>query len=116
MEPCAWLPGNEGLTDRAPHGRIRDEIVEFVGSGAACFGFITIQLPPLLLGPAKLLHRGGQVEEVDRHYGGPGPEVGIADESVELPAGFDDAGMNEAETVSLFCAVAVVFSVRVGQS
>lgn len=47
------------------------------------------------------------------------PEVGIADEGVELPAGFDDAGIDKAKTVSLLRAVAVCssvfFSVRVRQ-
>ena len=43
------------------------------------------------------------------------PQVGVADEGVELPAGFDDAGMNEAKAISLFRAVAVGFIVRVRQ-
>ena len=45
----------------------------------------------------------------------PRPEVGVADEGVELPAGFDDAGMNEAKAISLLRAVAVGFIVRVRQ-
>ncbi len=53
---------------------------------------------------------------MDRHHRGARPEIGIADQSVELPAGFDDAGVDEAKTVSLLRAIAVVFSVRVGQS
>ncbi len=60
-----------------------------VGSGAGV-GYavpplalgLLFELPPLLLGPAELLHGGGQIEEVDRHDGGPGAEVGVADEGV----------------------------------
>jgi hypothetical protein len=46
---------------------------------------LAVQLAPLLLGPAELLDRGCEVEEMDGDDRGPGAEVGVADESVELP-------------------------------
>jgi hypothetical protein len=76
---------------------------------------LLLELAPLLLGPTQLLDGRCQVQEVNCHDRGARPEISVADKGVELSAGFDDAGMNEAKTVSLLGAVIVFFSVRVRQ-
>lgn len=55
---------------------------------------LLVQLPPFFLGPSELLDRRRQVEEMDGHDVGPGPEVGVADQGIELPAGFDQTAMD----------------------
>jgi hypothetical protein len=51
---------------------------------------LLIELAPLLLGPAELLDRGCEIEEMDRNDRGAGPQVGVPDEGIQLPAGLDE--------------------------
>lgn len=69
---------------------------------------LAVQLPPLLLGPAELLHRGGEVQEVDRDDGGAGPQVGVAYEGVELAPSLDHAFVDAAEAFGLLGFVRVL--------
>jgi hypothetical protein len=78
-------------------------LVAFVRPG----GGLLIEFAPFLLCPAKLLYRRGQVEEVDRNYVRPGPEVGVADQGVELPAGLRQALVDLLKTLALFAGVPV---------
>ncbi|HEV3471946.1 MAG TPA: hypothetical protein VG408_01900, partial [Actinomycetota bacterium] len=43
--------------------------------------------------------------EVNGHDRGSRPEIGVTDQCVELPAGFDDASMDGAETFLLLRGV-----------
>ena len=49
-------------------------------------GQLAVELAPLFLGPAQLLDRGRQIQEMDGNDRGAGAEVGVADEGVELPS------------------------------
>lgn len=90
-----WLPvvGLRGIA--RPGGRGR------------CFGELTVELSPLLLGPPQLLDRGCQVQEVDGNDRGPGAEVGVADESVELSSCRRQPLVNLPEPFDLLGGVAL---------
>ena len=49
-------------------------------------GELAVELAPLFLGPAELLDRGREIQEMDGDDGGAGAEVGVADESIQLPS------------------------------
>src|SRR5436190_1445410 len=68
---------------------------------------LTVQLSPLLLRPAQLLHCGRQIEEMDGDDRCPGPQVGVADEGVQLPAGLNQAGVDLAKSERLLGRVVV---------
>ena len=55
------------------------------------FGELPIELPPLLLRPAELLYRRGEVQEVDRDDGGARPEIGVPDQGIQFPASLDES-------------------------
>jgi hypothetical protein len=65
-----------------------------VGLLALRLGYLSIELAPLLFGPAQLLHGGGEVEEMDRNDRGPGTEICVADEGIELSSRLDEAGVD----------------------
>ena len=83
--------------------------VDFVRGG---FGHLLIELAPFLLGPSELLDRGREVEEVNRNDRGTGPEVGVSDESVQLTAGLDKAGMDPAQALALLTRVEVLVAAQ----
>ena len=62
-----------------------------LGGFDALLGELPVELPPLLLCPAELLYRRGEVQEVDRDDGRPGAEVGISDQGIEFPASLDES-------------------------
>lgn len=68
---------------------------------------LLVELAPLLLRPAQLLHRGREVEEVHRDDRRTGSEVGVADQSVQLTTGLYQAGMDGVEALGLLRGVAV---------
>ena len=63
----------------------------FVGPGLDLGGGLLVELPPLLLGPPELLDGGGEVEEVDRDDIGPGSQVGVSDQGIQLAPGLDQS-------------------------
>ena len=70
---------------------------------------LPIELPPLLLGPAELLHRRGQIQEVDRHDRGPRPEIRVPDQRIQLPAGLENPLVDLGEPFLLLRGVSNVF-------
>ena len=42
---------------------------------------------------------------MDGHDVGPGPEVGVTDQGIELPAGFDQAAMDKCQALKLLGCV-----------
>lgn len=68
-------------------------------------GEFPIELPPLLLRPAELLYRRGEIEEVDRDDRSSRTQIRIADECVELPPRLDQAVVNSSEPFGLFRVV-----------
>ena len=54
-------------------------------------GELSIELSPLLLGPAELLDRRSEVQEVDRDDGCTGPQVGVPDQGIQFPASLDES-------------------------
>ncbi len=73
--------------------------------GRLSFGGL-VELTPLLLGPPKLLHGGRQVEEMDGNDGCPRPQISVADQGIQLPAGLDETLVDQLETLGLLGAVA----------
>ena len=65
-----------------------------------------VELAPLLLGPAQFLDRRSQIEEVHRHDVGSRPQIGVADQGIELPTRLEDAGVDRTETFLLLGGVA----------
>jgi len=65
-----------------------------------CVGALNllIELPPFLFGPAELLNRRGEVQEMDRDDGGPRAEIGVAYQCIQFPAGFNEACVDSAQT------------------
>jgi hypothetical protein len=64
----------------------------------ACLDQITIQLSPFLLGPPQLLHRGGEIEKVNGDDRGPGAQVCVADESIQLTPRLDYSGVDRTQS------------------
>jgi hypothetical protein len=74
---------------------------------------LSVQLPPLLLRPAKLFDGRGEVEEVHGHYRGAGTQIGVADEGIELPTSLDQTLMDLLQAFpSLGRVVRLVFPVQ----
>ena len=69
--------------------------------------YLLFELAPLLLGPAQLLDGRGQIEEVDGHDRGPGAEIGISDQSIELPTSLRESGMDLIQPLLLRLGVGV---------
>ncbi|HYO60636.1 MAG TPA: hypothetical protein VEU29_01905 [Actinomycetota bacterium] len=83
------VDGLVGLGRHRFQGRIVRLLVglrRFARRRGGGFGQLAVELAPFLLGPAELLDGGCQIQEMDRDDGGSGAEVGVADESVELPS------------------------------
>lgn len=59
---------------------------------------LPIELPPLLFGPAELLHRRGEIKEVNGDDRGAGTEIGISDQCIQFPAGFNQASVDSPQT------------------
>lgn len=69
---------------------LREGVVHFFSSDAVgmVFRHFSFELAPFLLGPAELLGRRGEVQEVHGNDVGSGPEIGVTYEGIELAAGF----------------------------
>lgn len=77
------------------------------GMALAALLDLPVQFAPLLLGPAQLLDRGREIEEVNGHDRRPGAQVCVADQGVEFPASLDDARVDLAKTFGLLGRVSV---------
>ena len=66
---------------------------------------LLVELAPLLLGPAELLDRGCEIEEMDRNDRGAGPQVGVPDEGIQLPAGLDETCVDGSQAFLLLWGV-----------
>ena len=66
-----------------------------------------VQLAPFLLGPAQLLGRGGEVEEMNGNDRGPGTKVCVADEGVQLSPRRRKPLLDLSEPLDLLGCVAV---------
>lgn len=71
------------------------------------FGELLVELSPFLLGPAELLHGGREVEEVNGDDRGPGAQISVPDQGVELPACLDQTGMDRSKSFGLLGGVSV---------
>ena len=76
--------------------------------------YLLFELSPFLLGPAELLHRRGEIQEMDGDDGGSRPQIGVADEGVQLPAGLDQTGVDLLEAFSLLRGVAAPMNAQDG--
>lgn len=84
--------------------------VERRGGRGRAFGDLFVQLTPLLLGPAELLGRGGQVQEMDGDDRGAGAQIGVTDESVQLASRRLKPLLDLPEPLDLLGGVAVLCS------
>lgn len=73
---------------------LRIGVLGFLVLHGQILGHLLVELTPFLLGPPELLDRGRKVEEMDGHYRCSGPEVGVADQGVELPPSFDQTAVD----------------------
>jgi hypothetical protein len=70
-------------------------------------GQLAFELAPLLLGPPQFLGGGREIEEMDRNYRGPGTEIGVSDQGVELTTSLRESGMDVVQPLLLRLGVGV---------
>ena len=75
------------------------------GFFAAGLHHLALELPPFLLGPPQLLDGGRKIQEVNRHYVGARPEVGVPDEGIQFAPGLDKSLVDLAEPLPLLGGV-----------
>jgi len=69
---------------------LREGVVQFLFGHVVgmVFRHFSFELAPFLLGPAELLGRRGEVQEVHGNDVGSRPQIGVTYEGIELAAGF----------------------------
>jgi hypothetical protein len=89
---------------------LREGVVQFLSGGP--FGVVllrhlSLELAPFLLGPAELLCRRGEVQEMHRDDVCSWSQVGVPYQGIELAAGLGQSSLDGLESLSLLFGVDV---------
>jgi hypothetical protein len=70
-------------------------------------GQLPLELAPLFFGPPQFLGGGCEIEEMDRNDRGPGTEIGVSDQSIELTTSLRESGVDLIQPLLLRLGVGV---------